>query len=161
MLRCDVVVLVSMCSWLVLVVVGADSVLQMPRGASGAGTMVGVSVSVLSVFGMSRRESEPLSRSVLSGLVCRSDVEWLLLILTFLLLLLQATVVAALAAATSYGRDGVIGQGDGVLKKFPEKTVAGRHATLMVDRLAGCPPALSAPDISPQVPVLNCTGVHI
>ena len=49
-----------MCSWLVLVVVGADSVLQMPRGASGAGTMVGVSVSVLSVFGMSRRESEPL-----------------------------------------------------------------------------------------------------
>ena len=150
-----------MCSWLVRVVVGAESVLQMPRGASGAGTMVGVSVSVLSVFGMSRRESEPLSRSVLSGLVCRSDVEWLLLILTFLLLLLQASVVAALVAATSYRRDGVIGQGDGVLKKFPEKTVAGRHATLMVDRLTGCPPALSAPDISPQVPVLNCTGVHI
>ena len=134
MLRCDVVVLVSMCSWLVLVVVGADSVLQMPRGASGAGTMVGVSVSVLSVFGMSRRESEPLSRSVLSGPLCRSDVEWLLLILTFLLLFLQAAVVAAvvaaaLAAATSYRRDGVIGHGDGVLKKFPEKTVAGRHAT--------------------------------
>ena len=47
-----------------LVVVGAVSVLRMPRGASGAWTMVGVSVSVLSVFGMSRRDSEPLSRTV-------------------------------------------------------------------------------------------------
>ena len=44
MLRCAVVVLVSMCSRLVPVVVGADSVLQMPRGATGAGTIVGVSV---------------------------------------------------------------------------------------------------------------------
>ena len=161
MLRCAVVVLVSMCSWLVLVVVGAVSVLRMPRGASGAGTMVGVSVSVLSVIGMSRRDSEPLSRSGLSGPLRRSDVEWHLLTLTFLLLLFQAAVVAALAAATSYRRDGVIGQGDGVLKKLSEKTDAGRHATLMVDRLTGCPPALSSPDISPQVPVLNCTGVHI
>ena len=138
----------------------------MPRGATGAGTIVGVSVCVQSVFGMSSSESEPLSRPMLSGPLCRSDVEWLLLMLTFLLSFLQAAVLAAvvaaaLAAATSYLRAGVIGQGDGVLKKFPEKTDAGRHATLMVDRLAGCPPALSAPDISPQVPVLNCTGVHI
>ena len=138
----------------------------MPRGATGAGTTVGVSVCVQSVFGMSSSESESLSRPMLSGPLCRSDVEWLLLMLTFLLYVLQAAVVAAvvaaaLAAATSYRRDGVIGHGDGVLKKFPEKTVAGRHATLMVDRLAGCPPALSAPDISSQVPVLSCTGVHI
>ena len=138
----------------------------MPRGAIGAGTGVGVSVCVLSVFGMSSSEREPLSRPMLSGPLCRSDVEWLLLMLTFLLYVLQAAVVAAvvaaaLAAATSYRRDGVIGHGDGVLKKFPEKTVAGRHATLMVARLAGCPPALDAPDISLQVPVLICTGVHI
>ena len=56
-----------MCSRLVLVVVGADSVLRMPRGASGAETMVGVSVCVQSVFGMSSSESEPLSRPMLSG----------------------------------------------------------------------------------------------
>ena len=110
---------------------------------------------------MSRRDSEPLSRSGLSGPLHRLDVEWHLLTLTFLLLLLQAAVVAALAAATSYRRGGVIGQGDGVLKKLPEKTDSDRHATLMVDRLTGCPPALSSPDISPQVPVLNCTGVHL
>ena len=83
MLRCVVVVLVSMCSWLVLFVVGAVSVMRMPRGASGAGTMVGVSVSVLSVFGMSRRDSEPLSHSGLSGPLRRSDVEWHLLTVTF------------------------------------------------------------------------------
>ena len=138
----------------------------MPRGATGAGTVVGVSVCVLSVFGMSSREREPLSRPMLSGPLCRSDVEWLLLMLTFMLFLLQAAlaaavVAAALAAATSYLRAGVIGQGDGVLKKFPEKTDAGRHATLMVDRLAGCTPALDGPDISLQVPVLICAGVHI
>ena len=47
--------------------------------------------------------------------------------------MVAAVVAAALAAATSYRRDGVIGHGDGVLKKFPEKTVAGRQQKVIFE----------------------------
>ena len=56
MLRCAVFVFVSMCSRLVPVVVGADSVMQMPRGATGADHCWCQCVSVVGVRDVEQRK---------------------------------------------------------------------------------------------------------